>query len=359
MDAPTDGPILIGTGHSVAPTARIIGPVIVHAGARVGEHATILGPASIGARASIGDRAMVAHAVIAADGAVAAGSVVRDRVWVEGDGLAAPATVALAGPSYRDYLSRVVLDTPVRSAPKTPKLSRWHLGAKRLLDIAAAGVSLLLLSPFFAIAAVAVWLDSKGPVFYGDIREGRGGRGFKCWKFRTMAVGAHAVQKDLKGLARIDGPHFKLDRDPRVTRVGRILRATNVDELPQLFNVLVGEMSLVGPRPSPFRENQICVPWREARISVRPGITGLWQVARHDRAAGDFHQWIEYDLLYVQHFSFWLDLKILVGTLLTAGGKAGHVPASRLIRLESSIGVTDGTFEDAGEREDFERRRIA
>jgi lipopolysaccharide/colanic/teichoic acid biosynthesis glycosyltransferase len=115
--------------------------------------------------------------------------------------------------------------------------------------------------------------------------------------------------------------------------MGRILRITNLDELPQLFNVLLGEMSLVGPRPSPFRENQICVPWREARLSVRPGITGLWQVARHDRAAGDFHQWIEYDLLYVQHFTFWLDLKILAATLLTAGGKLGHVSADRLIRL--------------------------
>ena len=90
-------------------------------------------------------------------------------------------------------------------------------------------------------------------------------------------------------------------------------------------------MSLVGPRPSPFRENQMCIPWREARLSVRPGITGFWQVCRHDRSSGDFHQWIEYDLLYVQHISFWLDLKILVATLLTLGGKVGHVPPSWLV----------------------------
>jgi lipopolysaccharide/colanic/teichoic acid biosynthesis glycosyltransferase len=90
-------------------------------------------------------------------------------------------------------------------------------------------------------------------------------------------------------------------------------------------------MSLVGPRPSPFRENQVCVPWREARLSVRPGITGFWQVCRHDRSDGDFHQWIEYDLLYVQHQSFWLDMRILVATLLTLGGKAGHVGANWLI----------------------------
>jgi lipopolysaccharide/colanic/teichoic acid biosynthesis glycosyltransferase len=110
-----------------------------------------------------------------------------------------------------------------------------------------------------------------------------------------------------------------------------VLRALNIDELPQLFNVLVGEMSLVGPRPSPFRENQVCVPWREARLSVQPGITGFWQVCRHNRAAGDFHQWIEYDLLYVQHGSFCLDLKILAATVATLGGKMGCVSPAWLV----------------------------
>jgi lipopolysaccharide/colanic/teichoic acid biosynthesis glycosyltransferase len=104
----------------------------------------------------------------------------------------------------------------------------------------------------------------------------------------------------------------------------------SLDELPQLFNVLLGQMSLIGPRPSPFRENQCCVPWREARLSVRPGITGLWQVCRHNRPGGDFHQWIYFDLLYVQHMSFSLDLKILLATLVTRGGQS-NVPVHRLI----------------------------
>ena len=112
-----------------------------------------------------------------------------------------------------------------------------------------------------------------------------------------------------------------MDGDPRVTRVGRWMRRLNIDELPQLLNVVAGDMSLVGPRPSPFRENQICVPWRDARLSVPPGITGLWQVCRNHRKDGDFHQWIYYDLLYVQHMSLWLDIKILVATLLTRGGR--------------------------------------
>ena len=151
------------------------------------------------------------------------------------------------------------------------------------------------------------------------------------------------LQKELKSLDSMDGPHFKLACDPRVTRVGRILRALNVDELPQLVNVLTGDMSLVGPRPSPFRENQVCVPWREARLSVRPGITGLWQVCRHDRASGDFHQWIEYDLLYVQNVSIWLDLKILVATIVTLGGK-------KPVRASWLIGQTANTpaLGDAG-----------
>jgi lipopolysaccharide/colanic/teichoic acid biosynthesis glycosyltransferase len=147
-----------------------------------------------------------------------------------------------------------------------------------------------------------------------------------------MQVGAHGVQHLLKAQDKLDGPHFKLDQDPRVTRLGRILRTTNIDELPQLINVLRGDMSLVGPRPSPFRENQICVPWREGRLSVRPGVTGLWQVCRHDRSSGDFHQWIEYDLLYVQQASPWLDLKILLATVVTLAGRV-PVPAAWLVRL--------------------------
>jgi lipopolysaccharide/colanic/teichoic acid biosynthesis glycosyltransferase len=119
--------------------------------------------------------------------------------------------------------------------------------------------------------------------------------------------------------------------------LGKWLRTTNIDELPQLFNVLVGHMSLVGPRPSPFRENQICVPWRRARLSVRPGITGLWQICRSaDRSAGDFHEWIFYDITYVRQFTLWLDLKILVATVLTLGGRSS-VPVSRLIEVEVDV----------------------
>ena len=182
-------------------------------------------------------------------------------------------------------------------------------------------VALILLAPLVGLVALIVKLDSRGPIFYGDKREGKGGRVFRCWKFRTMIVHADARQRELIAKNEMDGPQFKLARDPRVTRIGRILRPLSIDEIPQLFNVVVGQMSFVGPRPSPFRENQMCVPWREGRLSVRPGITGLWQVCRHDRSVGDFHQWIYYDLLYVRHMSPLVDLKIVLATLVTLGGK--------------------------------------
>jgi lipopolysaccharide/colanic/teichoic acid biosynthesis glycosyltransferase len=328
------GPLLIGDGHSIHPDARLVGPIVIHPGARIDEHVTILGPAVIGAGARIASGAVVAHATIGADCIVPPGRVVRDQVWFDaGDG-AASCPSDRPAPSFDERLARLSIEAPEsRQLPhhEVPNLRR-HLYAKRAMDAAAAALSLAILSPLLLLIGVVVWLESKGPILYGDKREGLGGRVFRCWKFRTMYTGAHLAQRDLNTLDQTDGPHFKVDRDPRVTYAGRVLRTLNFDELPQFINVLLGEMSLVGPRPSPFRENQVCVPWREARLSVRPGITGLWQVCRHDRSDGDFHQWIEYDLLYVQHLSFWLDLRVLAATLLTLGGKASHVPASWLVR---------------------------
>jgi lipopolysaccharide/colanic/teichoic acid biosynthesis glycosyltransferase len=215
---------------------------------------------------------------------------------------------------------------------------------KRAADLFLAATGLLMLSPLLAVAAALVKLGSRGPVFFGHAREGRRGREFKCWKFRTMVADADQRQRALYKQSQVDGPQFKIKDDPRVTRVGRILRGTNIDELPQLWNVLIGEMSLVGPRPSPFRENQICVPWRRARLSVRPGITGLWQVCRdEDRDKGDFHEWIFYDVTYVRHFSFWLDIKILVATVLTMGGRRSVALGRLLPQLgREVVGVGSG-----------------
>ncbi len=186
---------------------------------------------------------------------------------------------------------------------------------KRLIDIAVSGTVLLLLLPILIAVSIAVVIDDGMPIFFGHRRQTRGGRVFRCWKFRTMRRNAEALAKELRSLNVCDGPQFFIKDDPRVTRVGKILRAWHLDELPQFWNVLVGDMSMVGPRPSPDGENQFCPAWRELRLSVRPGITGLWQVERTREPGRDFQEWIRYDIEYVNRASLWLDLWICFKTL--------------------------------------------
>jgi lipopolysaccharide/colanic/teichoic acid biosynthesis glycosyltransferase len=247
-------------------------------------------------------------------------------------------TVSEAGTSATPApMNEPVADLPVESSEVDdgPARSSGGLAVKAAFDLLLAALGLVLLSPLLLLTALLVKLESRGPVFYRGRREGKGGRPFDCLKFRTMFVGADDQQRELYGRNQVDGPQFKMAEDPRVTRLGSVLRALNLDELPQLFNVLRLEMSLVGPRPSPFRENQLCIPWRDGRLSVRPGITGLWQVCRHHRAQGDFHQWIHFDLLYVRHMSFAVDLKILAATVATLGG---HWPVPLSWILSSAHG---------------------
>jgi lipopolysaccharide/colanic/teichoic acid biosynthesis glycosyltransferase len=321
----------VGEGHSIAPTARILGPVIIHPNVCIGDHAVIVGPALIGAGAQVASGAVVAQAIVGPHSQVPRNCTLRDRVWFND---LDECSQVRPNESYRARLERFSYlsgtTSTIESIANAPH--RWHLPWKRRFDVVVAFLGLAFLSPLFLLVAAVIRLESRGPVIYRAPREGWRGRRFNCLKFRTMQQGAHDVQHLLKSQDKLDGPHFKLDQDPRVTRLGRILRTTNIDELPQLINVLRGEMSLVGPRPSPFRENQICVPWREGRLSVRPGVTGLWQVCRRDRSSGDFHQWIEYDLLYVQQASPWLDLKILLATVVTLTFRV-PVPAAWLVRL--------------------------
>jgi len=322
--------LMAGARCSVDPTARFLGPVLAQDDVTIERGVTVVGPTLLGSGAWLGQRAVVAQSVVCSGATVMAGSKVRHRVARAG-AIGAPHT------TIEDRPFRAAFPGP-DSGPSWPideerTPPRLFLLLKTLIDRAAAGLALLLLSPLLALLALLIKLDSRGPILYADIREGRGGRRFRCWKFRSMCADANALQTRLRRQNEVDGPQFKMGRDPRVTRVGRWLRPTSLDELPQLYNVLVGDMSFVGPRPSPFRENQICVPWREARLSVRPGITGLWQVCRHDRSEGDFHQWIYYDLLYVRHMSLLLDHKILLATALTLGGR-GSVPLAWMVRPE-------------------------
>jgi exopolysaccharide biosynthesis polyprenyl glycosylphosphotransferase len=192
-------------------------------------------------------------------------------------------------------------------------LSRRQLTAKRVIDVAAAGFGLLLTAPLFALVAVLIKLQDRGPVFFKQTRVGTNGKLFKCYKFRTMVVDAESKLEELHDHNERNGPLFKVTDDPRVTRIGRILRDSSLDELPQIINVLRGEMSVVGPRPAlPAEVAKFDETLLAGRTSVRPGITGLWQVEARDNPS--FSAYRRLDLYYVENWSVLLDLAILVGT---------------------------------------------
>ncbi len=184
---------------------------------------------------------------------------------------------------------------------------------KRLLDLLGASLGLLLSSPLLLIAAILIKLESRGPVIYKSVRVGRGARPFTFLKLRSMVDGADQHRHKLSHLNETDGPVFKIAADPRMTRVGRLLRVTSIDEIPQLWNVLRGEMSLVGPRPPIAEEVVQYEPWQLRRLDVVPGITCLWQISGRSRIG--FQEWMRLDLEYIRHRSFWLDLKILIRTI--------------------------------------------
>ena len=194
----------------------------------------------------------------------------------------------------------------------SPKMN-WQFLMKRIIDITVSATLLVLLSPLFAVVSILIKRTSTGPVFFKQQRVGYNGRAFNCLKFRTMIEKAEEFQKDLLKLNEMDGPVFKIKNDPRVTKVGRILRKTSIDELPQLINVLNGVMSLVGPRPPiPSEVNEYDLNTRR-RLSIKPGITCLWQV--NGRNSLPFEKWMELDRQYIEDWSLGLDFKILAKTI--------------------------------------------
>ena len=190
----------------------------------------------------------------------------------------------------------------------------WPLLFKRVLDVALSLVLLLLLTPLFLVVAALIKLTSKGTVFFRQERMGVNKRTFLIYKFRTMVPDAEKLIEALEAQNQVSGPVFKIMDDPRITHLGRFLRRSSIDELPQLFNVLKGDMSLVGPRPLPVRDYQgFNEDWHRRRFSVRPGITCLWQV--NGRSSIPFEQWMRLDLQYMDEWSLWLDIKILARTI--------------------------------------------
>lgn len=203
-------------------------------------------------------------------------------------------------------------ELPVFSLHREP-IPAFALFVKRFLDVAVSLCAAPIVIPLIGVLALLVKLDSPGPAFYCANRIGRKGRKFCCWKLRTMISHADAMKEDLRARNQRSGPFFKLSSDPRITRIGRLLRKSSLDEIPQLWNVLRGDMSLVGPRPHPTDDYERYELEHRRRLQVRPGVTGLWQVkARRDPS---FDLNMALDLAYIENWSLWLDCKILLQTI--------------------------------------------
>ena len=199
----------------------------------------------------------------------------------------------------------------------TPKV-KFYLFSKRVTDIFLSAIGLILLSPILVIVAIAIKIDSKGPIIFKQDRVGKDGKIFSMYKFRSMIVNAEELKAKLETKNEMSGPMFKMKNDPRITKVGRFIRKTSIDELPQLINVIKGDMSLVGPRPSLPKEVEQFSPWMLERLKVKPGITCYWQVMGRNNIA--FEEWMKLDVKYVHEMNYWLDIKLIFKTFFVLFG---------------------------------------
>jgi lipopolysaccharide/colanic/teichoic acid biosynthesis glycosyltransferase/NDP-sugar pyrophosphorylase family protein len=317
--------VYAGAGVRISPKAHLLGPVILGDYCTIEQDAYIIGPCIMGDgcyiskgalvresvvwnRSYIQEMARLEHCVVGEDCTIPKQERLKVSVVMK-EGLSIGDVNLLGTNGSLDNgtgkLTYITFDYRMKS-------TFWG-AAKRVMDIVLSSLGLVLGLPLFILIAIAVKLDSPGPLFYSQRRCGKDGREFRMIKFRTMAQDADSLQQKLYTQKDVDGPVFKLYNDPRITRVGRLLRATSLDELPQLINVLKGEMSLVGPRPLAMEEMRFNPAWRDLRLKVKPGITGLWQI--NGRSSTGFHDWIRYDNYYVKNQSLWLDLKILLKTI--------------------------------------------
>ncbi len=304
----------------IAPSAFVLGPALIGPGTVVEDQAYVIGPVAIGAGCVVQKGGVVRESLVWNETRI--GRDARLEYCIAGHRL----TIA-PGVSHREAVlmgeTATPLDesqsrggrgvTPAPVPPRCPALRhRLYEAGKRMLDIVGSAVGLVLCLPMFAVIAVLTKGDSPGPVFFHQRRCGKDGREFWMVKFRTMVAGAERLQRGLSSRNDVDGPVFKIFDDPRVTRVGRLLRKASLDELPQLVNVLKGEMSLVGPRPLAASEMRYSPTWTDFRLRVKPGLTGLWQLRGRSRPG--FHEWIRCDIEYVKRQSFLLDMEILLKT---------------------------------------------
>ncbi|MBN1806100.1 MAG: sugar transferase [Sedimentisphaerales bacterium] len=289
--------------------SKIVGKVLLGKNVNIGPKTIIIGPTIIGNNVTLGQGTIINSAIIGSETFLPQDKFIRDNVLVE-----PPYEWKLLSQSiqHKKQTYRLCKSDHKHHNKRFRYFSRFSYpgSIKRIADIFAALIVLILFAPIIPFIAMAIKLTSPGPVFFKHKRQGRYGKMFNCLKFRTMKLGADKMQDKLRFISQVDGPQFKMADDPRISAAGRFLRETYLDEIPQFLNVLLGHMSIVGPRPSPESENTLCPFWRDARLSVRPGITGLWQICRTRRPMKDFQEWIHYDTEYVRNLSLKMDLWI-------------------------------------------------
>jgi lipopolysaccharide/colanic/teichoic acid biosynthesis glycosyltransferase/NDP-sugar pyrophosphorylase family protein len=319
----------ISSSARVAASAKLVGSVFVGPNSEIGPNCTIEGPAVIGPGCVVGSGATIERSVLTSNVRVGDVANIRNSVLLH-KSFVKPRT-RMANTISFDSLEHKLfhfstaelrtLDSHWNLKPgrgsRTVRLPHAPLEilAKRIFDLSVVILSAPFWLPLTVLFAGLVKLTSRGPMFYIEKRVGQHGVEFPLFKLRSMHSGAHLKQIELRGQNISDGPMFKIVNDPRVTPLGRFIRRTSLDELPQMFNVLRGEMSLVGPRPLTWKEMQWKPAWRDIRLRVLPGITGLWQARARD--SEQFSDWITMDLDYIRHWSFRFDMQILIETVIS------------------------------------------
>ncbi|MGD2095518.1 MAG: sugar transferase [Phycisphaerales bacterium] len=302
----------VRNSNTISQDSRFVGKVLLGKKVDIGPKTIVVGPAIIGDNVKIEEGAVINLSIIGPGVSVPRNQLVRNCIikelqydWKQPIHSIKNGLTQVSCKSFSLGRKQYTNGT-FRSWPRFSYAGCF----KRIVDCFAAIIVLILFAPIMPFIALSVKLTSPGPVFFKDKRQGLYGKTFNCLKFRTMRFGADSIQDKLRSVSQVDGPQFKIADDPRISAVGRFLRDTYLDEIPQFINVLLGQMSVIGPRPSPESENTMCPFWRDARLSVRPGVTGLWQICRTRQPMKDFQEWIHYDVEYVRKLSLGMDLWI-------------------------------------------------
>lgn len=323
--------VWVGKDVKISPRAYLLGPLVIGDRCRIEDSAQLIGPAVIGSKCQISRNSLVRESILCDDIVLEKDSKVEYSIILKGTDIPTRLNIrnmiAIDGMSIGDA-NLIPSDLNIKGIADLSGLAsisgtthRIYKTAKRVLDLVLSVFGLVVFSPLFLLIAAAVKFDSRGPLFYIQKRCGTGGKLFGMIKFRTMVADAEKLHTDLLSQQDTDGPMFKMMFDPRITRTGNFLRKTSLDEIPQLINVLRGDMSLVGPRPLIMEEMKFSPSWRDTRLKVKPGITGLWQI--QGRSEASFHDWVRYDINYVRNQSMLLDLKILFKTIKVVLKKSG------------------------------------